>query len=51
MVQVAIKNYKKVQALNWNEAEKYSSKIVEIKGFPLDKKSENILDHVCMPTE
>ena len=30
--------YKKVQDLNWNEAEKKSGKIIKIKGFPLCKK-------------
>ena len=30
--------YKKVQDLNWNEAEKNSGKIIKIKGFPRDKK-------------
>ena len=30
--------YKKVQDLNWNEAEKKSVKIIKIKGFPLCKK-------------
>ena len=38
MIQVAIEKYKKVQDLNWNEAEKSSGKIVKIKGFPRDEK-------------
>ena len=38
MIQVAIEKYKKVQDLNWNEAEKFSGKIVKIKGIPRDKK-------------
>mgnify|MGYP006261811931 CR=1 FL=1 len=38
MIQVAIEKYKKVQDLNWNEAEKYSGKIIKIKGFPRDEK-------------
>ncbi|MCL2937102.1 MAG: hypothetical protein MGU50_11260 [Trichodesmium sp. MAG_R02] len=38
MIQVAIEKYKKVQDLNWNEAEKYSGKIVKIKGFARDEK-------------
>ena len=38
MIQVAIEKYKKVQDLNWNEAEKSSGKIVKIKGFPRGKK-------------
>ena len=38
MIQVAIEKYKKVQDLNWNEAEKKSGKIIKIKGFPLCKK-------------
>ena len=38
MIQVAIEKYKKVQDLNWNEAEKKSGKIIQIKGFPLCQK-------------
>jgi hypothetical protein len=38
MIQVAIEKYKKVQGLNWNEAEKLSGKRIKIKGFPRDKK-------------
>ena len=38
MIQVAIEKYKKVQDLNWNEAEKLSGKRIKIKGFPRDKK-------------
>jgi hypothetical protein len=38
MIQVAIEKYKKVQDLNWNEAEKSSGKIIKIQGFPLCKK-------------
>ena len=38
MIQVAIEKYKKVQDLNWNEAEKSSGKRVKIKSFPRDKK-------------
>ena len=38
MIHVAIEKYKKVQDLNWNEAEKKSGKIIKIKGFPLCKK-------------
>ena len=38
MIQVAIEKYKKVQDLNWNETEKYSGKIVKIKGFARDEK-------------
>ena len=33
-----VEKYKKVQDLNWNEAEKKSGKIIKIKGFPRDKK-------------
>ncbi|MCL2938202.1 MAG: hypothetical protein MGU50_17375 [Trichodesmium sp. MAG_R02] len=38
MIQVAIEKYKKVQDLNWKEAEKLSGKRIKIKGFPRDKK-------------
>ena len=38
MIHVAIEKYKKVQDLNWNEAEKLSGKRIKIKGFPRDKK-------------
>jgi hypothetical protein len=38
MIQVAIEKYKKVQDLNWKEAEKLSGKRIKIKGFPLCKK-------------
>lgn len=38
MIQVAIEKYKKVQESNRNEAEKFSGKIVKIKGFPGNKK-------------
>ena len=33
-----VEKYKKVQDLNWNEAEKSSGKTIKIKGFPRDKK-------------
>jgi hypothetical protein len=33
-----VEKYKKVQGLNWNEAEKLSGKRIKIKGFPRDKK-------------
>ena len=33
-----VEKYKKVQDLNWNEAEKLSGKTIKIKGFPRDKK-------------
>ena len=33
-----VEKYKKVQELNWNEAEKSSGKTIKIKGFPRDKK-------------
>jgi hypothetical protein len=33
-----VEKYKKVQDLNWNEAEKNSGKIIKSKGFPRDKK-------------
>ena len=38
MIQVVFEIHKKVQDLNWNEAEKSSGKIIKIKGFPRDKK-------------
>ena len=49
MIQVTIEKYKKVQDLNWNEAEKYSGKIVKIKGFARDEKVIFFFDYVCLP--
>ena len=34
MIQAVMEKYKKVQDLNWNEAEKCAGKRVKIKGFP-----------------
>ena len=34
MIQAMIEKYKKVQDLNWNEAEKFAGKRVKTKGFP-----------------